>query len=118
MKSDAVNRERINDRGKLIFHRLVARRLKYSPELIETARAYVSERHRTGDGRYVALSEWSDMVAGDVDSLRRRLVARGTEMNRLRLSSPFAVMAEFTIEDESARRKLWRIAKKGLVPAR
>lgn len=111
----AVHREQINDRGKLLFHRLVARRLKHEPELIETAREYILRYSHEDGGKYPALLEWDDILRQDVGSVCRLIVGRDANLNRLRLSSPFAFMPEFTIRDEAARRKLWRIAKKGLV---
>jgi hypothetical protein len=108
----AINREQINDRGKLLFHRLVARRLGHSPDILNKVRMFVLASCEKQPGRRDALAEWTDILNRDVEDVRRLLVRRDEDMTRLRLSSPFALMSDFVIQDENARRKLWRIAKK------
>ncbi|WP_431269280.1 hypothetical protein [Dankookia sp. P2] len=49
----AVNKESVNDRAKLIMHRLIARRLARDPALVERARDFVRRRLAEG-GRWIA----------------------------------------------------------------
>ena len=52
-----MNRERVNDRAKLLYHRLVSRRLARDPSLVEHARRIVSQwSERANPQSYVA--EW------------------------------------------------------------
>ena len=105
-----VNRETINDRFKLAFHRVVARRLKQDPALLEGARAIVrgwSEEASAPD--FVA--EWGDLLARPMDDVRRTIVRRNEDLKRLRVSSPFSMLGE-QVMDDAARMKLWRIVKK------
>lgn len=93
-----------DDRFKLLMHRMIARRLDASA--IAAARARVDE---IDDGRECR-DEWRALLGLPVDQLRRRLIERSEEMTRLRLSSPFPIIFEFT--DEGLRRRMWRLAKK------
>jgi len=105
-----VNRETINDRFKLAFHRVVARRLKGDPELLDEARSVV--RGWASDGRpgdYV--SEWDALMSRSVGDVRKVIVGRDENMKRLRVSSPFSLLADRIVGDEG-RTKLWRIVKK------
>jgi len=110
-----VNRETINDRFKLAFHRVVARRLKEAPELLDEARSVV--RGWAADGRpgdYV--SEWQDLLTRPAGEVRKIIVGRGEDIKRLRLSSPFRMLGDRVLDD-AARMKLWRIVKKPFATA-
>ena len=104
-----VNREIINDRFKLAFHRVVARRLKQDPALLDGARAIV--RAWSGAGAQPDfVAEWSDILARPMDDVRRTIVRRDEDLKRLRVSSPFSMLGE-QVMDDAARMKLWRIVK-------
>jgi len=104
-----VNRETINDRFKLAFHRVVARRLKEEPELLDEARSVVRGWASEGpNADYV--SEWRDLLARPVGEVRKSIVGRDENMKRLRVSSPFRLLGD-RVMDDAARMKLWRIVK-------
>lgn len=94
-----------DDRAKLLMHRLIARH--FTATAVDAARAWNAEHD---DGRNCR-QEWRDLMDLPVDQLRRRLTERSEEMTRLRLSSPFPVVCDFT--DETLRRRIWRLAKRG-----
>lgn len=108
----AVNAERVNDRAKLMIHRLVARRMASDPGLVERARAALSRAPAVGEP-YEHIAEWEDLLARDASELRRIVCARSDRMDRLRASSPFAPVAG--VEDPELRRRIWRKARLGLV---
>jgi hypothetical protein len=104
-------REAINDRGKLMFHRLVARRLRSEPALRDDALRLVDSWRDEGLAEsYVA--EWRELLDLPDIELTRMLCGRDRRMTRLRRSSPFAVLPAFTIPDDGQRRKLWCLARR------
>lgn len=110
-----INRERINDRGKLLYHRLVARKLAQNPDLIDRARSKVEEWIGTDACTApVYAKRWQRLLAQDLSLVRRQLVSRSEEMVWLRSASPFGVLEDFMIADVERRRKLWRIASRGI----
>jgi len=115
------NAEAVNDRVKLLFHRLIARRLKEDPGLIEDARRELDRaRQRFGQRDYIA--EWEALLDQGVEVVRREIVRRDERMTRLRISSPLGGMID--LQDEDLRRRVWRSAREalarrlGLAPSR
>jgi len=108
-----VNRETINDRFKLAFHRMVARQLKRDPALLESARAVVVGWASDGP-RADYVSEWAELLARPAGEVRKAIVGRSEDLKRLRISSPFSVLGD-RVMDDAARMKLWRIVKKPFV---
>ena len=105
-----MNRERVNDRAKLLYHRLVSRRLARDPSLVEHARRIVSQwSERANPQSYVA--EWRTLLPLPIDLLRHSIAARDEHADRMRLSSPFPLIEELAIQDEALRRRLWRKAR-------
>lgn len=107
----SVNAERVNDRAKRIIHRLVARRMAADDGIIDQARAALS-RARSEGKIYGYLDEWEALLARDPTVLRRLITENSKIMNRLRISSPFALLAG--VEDPELRRRIWRMARLGL----
>lgn len=107
----SVNAEAVNDRAKLIIHRLVARRMGSDRGIIDRAREAVS-RVRLAGGQYEYLGEWQDLLSRHPTELRRIITIRTERMYRLRISSPFALLAD--VKDPELRRRIWRKARKGL----
>jgi hypothetical protein len=101
--------ELVNDRAKLIMHRLIARRLKSEPGALTRVRARLDE---VGDNPPAYVDEWREILKGDVDAVRRRLIERSPEMTRLRLSSPF--LGVLPLSDPELRRRIHRQARLGL----
>ena len=109
-----MNAETINDRAKLIMHRLIARRLATDTDLLAKAKADIAdllERARQGEKIYDHVHEWAALLDEPLGELRRRLTSRREAMYRLRLSSPFAVHAG--LSDPDLRRRIWRKARSG-----
>lgn len=107
-----VDAEAVNDRAKLMMHRLVARRLPVEPDLIGRARAALDQGSR-GTPKLACTGEWERLLGSDPDMLRRRLTERSEEMRRLRVSSPFAAAAG--LQDPGLRRRIWIKARRGVL---
>ena len=104
----AVNKESVNERAKLIMHRLIARRLARDPALVERARDLVRRRLAEGAALDYA-AEWDRLLGRGPADVRRAIVSRSPEMERLLLSLPLSSLAGF--RDEALRRHIWRKAK-------
>ena len=105
-----VNRETVNDRAKLILHRLVARSLRADPALLNEARG----RLRSLEGPapdYV--TEWARVLDRPSEDIAKLIGSRSEKMTQLRISSPFRLPQEF--DDEAWRRRVWKKAKLGAV---
>ena len=100
------NAEAVNDRAKLLHHRLVARGLRQRPELLTEARQMLSRL--TGDD----LREWEALLRQPLDQVCAVIIGRSSDAYRLRLSSPFRFVPELSITDEPLRRRLWRLARR------
>lgn len=108
----AVNAERVNDRAKLIIHRLLARRILSDPGIVNQARDRVSRARDAGEP-FEYLDEWQKILSRDPSELRQIITRRSQKMDRLRVSSPLALVAG--LEDPDLRRRIWRKARQGLV---
>lgn len=98
--------EAVNDRAKLLHHRLVARRLRQRPGLLIDARQRLDRL--AGDD----LREWETLLRQPLDRVCAVIIGRSSEAYRLRLSSPFRFVPELSITDEPLRRRLWRLARR------
>jgi hypothetical protein len=107
-RSSVPNREAVNDRAKLILHRLVARRLRRDPALVEQARARLCEMTSIAPDD---LEAWTDLLNAPVTTLAHKLGERSDTMTRLRSVSPFIL--EGVSSDVAWRRRLWRKAALG-----
>jgi len=106
-----VNAEQVNDRAKLLIHRLVARRMAAEPEIIDRARESLGTLRAAGNAGE-DIREWEVLLARDPTEIRRMITGRSEEMRRLRLTSPFFRAAG--VEDPALRRRIWRMARRGL----
>lgn len=106
-----INEEMINDRAKLILHRIIARRIAWDPDLIKAARSQLSSNDKSPD----FVRDWGELLDLDPFDLRRLLTSRSERMTRLRSSSPFSSILDF--RDPAFRRRVWRIARKGAFPS-
>jgi len=107
-----MNSEAINDRAKLILHRLLARRLKDHPELVEQAKAVLDRMARTSLHK-TWVDEWREILELPVEEIRRRITRRDEHGILLRVNSPFGDL-EGGVTDVATRARLWRKAKAGL----
>lgn len=111
--SNQINQERVNDRAKLIMHRMVARELARDPGLLSHARNALRKRSvRMPEREFTG--EWEELLSSQIDELRRKLTSREESMTRLRLSSPFMMVTSLGLDDVPLRRRIWRLAKRGL----
>ncbi|ACI99982.1 hypothetical protein [Rhodospirillum centenum] len=108
-----MNQERVNDRAKLMMHRVFARRLRDDPRLVERARAVLDRLILDGRGMD-CYREWQAVLGQAPERVAELLVRRSERMDRLRLSSPFPLVTEIAITDPDIRRRIWRLAKRGL----
>lgn len=104
-----MSAEAVNDRAKLLLHRLVARGLAREPGLIEAARSRLDPSADAPDH----VREWEELLRLEPALIRRALVSRSERMTRLRLSSPF--YGGCGLQDPAFRRRVWRVARRGFV---
>ncbi len=103
---DHINAESVNDRAKLLLHRIIARRLAVKPELVDVARSQMKQSVTGPD--YVR--EWLEIFDLEAIEVRRIITSRTENMVRLRQSSPFS-QADF--QDLDFRRRVWKLVRKG-----
>jgi hypothetical protein len=102
------NAEAVNDRVKLLFHRLIARRLGQDPSLVALARDDLAKTRESREER-TYMREWEQLLSLDVDVLRREIIRRDERMTRLRISSPLGCLID--VADPDLRRRIWRSAR-------
>ena len=107
MTYQMVNSEVVNDRAKLLMHRLVARRISQQPELIEVVKRNLS----TGPRSLTSSQEWLEILERKPEEVCKIITSRSPKMTRLRVSSPFSSIAN--LQDPTIRKKVWKVAKKG-----
>jgi hypothetical protein len=106
-----VNQETVNDTAKLIMHRLISREIGRDPSLV--ARAKVS--HARTAGLYAGrpfVREWDDLLKLSPLRLQAKLVSRETDMVRLRVSSPFFLVAAIDFTNYDFRLRIRRAARR------
>jgi hypothetical protein len=106
-----INQETVNDTAKLMMHRLISRRINRDPSLVE--RAILS--HTRAAQRYLDrpfVREWDDLLKLPSTKLRAKLVSRNSDMVRLRLSSPFLLVAGMGFTDYDFRLRIRRAARR------
>ncbi len=111
MSHHEPNEEQVNDRVKLLFHRLIARRLGQNPSLIVLAQEELARVRQARDFR-TYMQEWEDLLKLDVATVRREIIRRDQRMTRLRISSPMGCLIE--VADPDLRRRIWRSARQAL----
>jgi hypothetical protein len=114
MSPPPPNAETVNDRAKLLYHRIVARQLATDPDLIGRARQVISEWRSMGH-QYDVFDEWDRLLNLDPAQLRRLITERSENMTRLRISSPLGIASGLFVNDEALRRRIRRKAKNGLL---
>jgi uncharacterized protein YdbL (DUF1318 family) len=103
-----VNRETVNDRAKLILHRLVARSLRANPALLDEARTRLQS---LGGAAPDYVVQWARVLDRPAEEVADLIGSRSEHMTHLRVSSPFRLPEGF--EDEAWRRRVWQKAKLG-----
>lgn len=107
------NAELVNDRVKLLLHRVIACRLRHEPSLIEEARQTLARQRQRGDRE--CYGEWEALLRLDLPTLRQEIVRRDERMTRLRLSSPLHSVID--IQNVELRRRIWRAARRTIFGA-
>lgn len=98
------NAEDVNNRVKLVFHRLIARRIGRDPAVLEQVRGLLTQQS-VGE-------EWRQLLQLDTEALRRAIVQRDERMTRLRASSPLAPLLD--VHDPERRRRVWQSARRAI----
>ena len=113
-----VNREVVNDRAKLMIHRLVERRLAHDPGILDSAKMAVMRLEAAYPER-TFVSEWREILGQPPGTIRQLLTRRDEGMQRLRLSSPFLEGEGVSfVRDPNVRKRIWRLARKGAAAQR
>ncbi|KYG97999.1 hypothetical protein [Bradyrhizobium sp. DOA1] len=108
---DGLNEGVVGDTAKLMMHRLIVRRLRRDPSLIELAKAaHTRQADQFADWPFVR--EWQELLALPTGELVLKLISRDREMVRLRNSSPFYLVEGVHFGDYDARVRLRRAARR------
>jgi hypothetical protein len=109
--SDGLNEGVVGDTAKLMMHRLIVRRLRHDPSLVDKAKvAHARQAAQFADWRFVR--EWQDLLALPAGELASKLISRDREMVRLRNSSPFYLAEGVHFGDYDMRVRLRRAARR------
>jgi hypothetical protein len=105
-----VNESEVSDTAKLMIHRLIARRIRRDPTLVEKAKA-VHARQADQFKDWPFVPEWDALLSLPPAKLTSKLVSLDREMVRLRNSSPFYLAFEF-LKDPEFRVRIARAARR------
>ena len=105
-----MRQETRNNRFKLAHHRLVARALTDNPGLLDEAREVV-RRWKRESPRATYVEAWDSLLSRSIEDVRREIVRRTPEAERLRVSSPFALTPTRVVSGEAVAR-LRRLASR------
>ncbi len=109
--NDSLNEGVVGDTAKLMMHRLIVRRLRRDPSLVEKAKAaHTRQADQFTDWPFVR--EWRELLALPTGELALKLISRDREMVRLRNSSPFYLIEGIHFGDYDARIRLRRAARR------
>lgn len=78
------------DERSLAMHRLIARKLRTDPTLLEKARQNVRRWQKQDGSPRLALAEWEQILRGSPRQVADFIAGRSERATRLRQSSPFA----------------------------
>jgi len=95
-----VDLHRLAELRSIAYHQALAGRMAGDPQLVERARARVTQWLAEGRAPYYA-RRWAELLSGPLDRLRELLVADTEDARALRQSTPFA--------GELDPRERWRI---------
>ena len=108
---DRLNEGVVGDTAKLMMHRLIARRLRRDPTLVDKAKA-AHARQADQFTNWPFVQEWQELLALPPGELAVKLVSRDREMVRLRNSSPFFLTEGIHFGDYDTRIRLRRAARR------
>jgi len=109
--NDGLNEGVVGDTAKLMMHRLIVRRLRHDPSLVEKVKAaHTRQADQFADWPFVR--EWQELLSLPTGELASRLISRDREMVRLRNSSPFYLIEDVHFGDYDDRVRLRRAARR------
>jgi len=109
--NDRFNESVVADTEKLMMHRLIARRLRRDPTLLDKAKAaHTRQAEQFTDWPFV--HEWQELLSLPTGELAGKLISRDREMVRLRNSSPFFLTEGIHFGDYDTRIRLRRAARR------
>ena len=94
-----------------MMHRLIARRIRRDPALVENARKVHARQAVQFEG-WPFVQEWKDLLSLPVSDLASCLVSRDHDMVRLRNSSPFYLAEGLDFANDGLRLRIRRAAKR------
>jgi hypothetical protein len=109
--SEAVNAGVAGDVAKPLMHRMIVRKLRRDPTIIERAKA-VHARQADQFADWAFVREWDELLAMPPADLVPLLISRDREMMRLRNSSPFYLIEDVRITDYDTRIRISRAARR------
>ena len=98
--------EAVNDRARLVRHRLVARRMRDVPGILERARENAKAMGATPEG-----AAWRRILAGSAARVADEVRAKTQEMDRLRIASPLTA-ADPLLRDATIRTRVRAAARR------
>src|SRR6267142_85967 len=109
--STEVNRVVVADTAKLMMHRLIARKVRRDPTLVEKAKvAHARQADQFAGWPFV--HEWDELLSLPPAELASKLISRDREMVRLRNSSPFYLCEGVDFGDYKMRIRIRRAARR------
>jgi hypothetical protein len=105
-----VNESEVGDTAKLMIHRLMARRIRRDPTLVNRAKAIDARQADQFEG-WPFVREWEVLLSLPPSKLTSKLISRDREMVRLRNSSPF-YLADESLKDQEFRVRIARAARR------
>jgi hypothetical protein len=105
-----VNESEVGDTAKLMIHRLIARRMRHDPTLLDRAKTVHARQADEFEG-WPFVREWDVLLSLPPSDLTLKLVSRDCEMMRLRNSSPF-YLAHDVLKDPEFRGRIARAARR------
>jgi hypothetical protein len=111
--STEVNQGVVGDVAKLILHRLIARKIRRDPSLIERAKVVHARQADQFAGRPF-IREWDELLALPPADLIPKLTSRDREMVRPRNSSPFYLAEGVDFGGYDVRIRIARAARRAV----
>jgi hypothetical protein len=106
------NAEDINDRMKLLMHRVIAYKIRHEPEVIDRARVVLQQMVANGYDEYFT-RYWSNLLDQPISVICHEIGLQSEKMTSLRCASPLPVASGY-FTDEQVRRRMFRKSKKSL----
>jgi len=110
-RSAEVNAGVVGDVAKLLMHRLIARKVRRDPMIVDRAKV-VHARQAEQFAGWRSVGEWDELLALPPEDLVSKLISRDREMVRLRNSSPFYLVEGVMISDYETRVRISRTARR------